>query len=392
MPAPIWILCEVVDNFGDAGVCWRLARSLAAGGHFEPVLVIDHLATLAAIEPRLARRPTGADLPPDVAIDGVRIIERASIEHAPRAPLPAVIVSAFGCEPPAWLRARLAGGPRQPLWLQLEYLSAEAWIEDCHGLVSVKPADAAREHFLYPGFTGQSAGLLREQGLFERRDAFRAAGGPAALLARLQASPAPGQRVISLFCYASAPLEPWFRALAAGPSPTLVCVAGGAGSDAVIHTLGRPLAIGGRARVGQLEIVRLPMLDQDGYDQLLWSCAFNAVRGEDSWVRAHWAGVPFVWQAYPQADGAHLVKLDAFLEKMRQNLPESNPEQQTIDALMRAWNGSPAHSIGAAWQAFDARLGASDALAARYRSWVSSLAAQTSLAERLTQYCLDRLE
>ena len=171
-----------------------------------------------------------------------------------------------------------------------------------------------------------------------------------------------------------------------------VCLAGGAGSNAVSHTLGRSLAIGERARLGQLEIVRLPMLDQDTYDQLLWSCAFNAVRGEDSWVRAHWAGVPFIWQAYPQADSAHLVKLDAFLRKMRQDLPESNPEQQAIDDLMRAWNGSPAHAIGAAWQAFDARLSASDALAARYRSWTTSLAAQTSLAERLTQYCLDRLE
>ena len=392
MPAQIWILCTVVDNFGDAGVCWRLARSLAVSGRFEPVLVIDDLATLAAIEPRLAGSLDGPDLHPNTPIDGVRIIERASIEHVPHAPLPTVIVSAFGCEPPAWLRAGLEGGPCQPLWLQLEYLSAEDWIENCHGLVSVKPADAAREHFLYPGFTRQSAGLLREQGLFERRDAFRAAGGPAALLERLGASPAPGQRVMSLFCYASAPLEPWFHALAAGASPTLVCLAGGAGSNAVSHTLGRSLAIGKRARLGQLEIVRLPMLDQDTYDQLLWSCAFNAVRGEDSWVRAHWAGVPFIWQAYPQADSAHLVKLDAFLKKMRQDLPESNPEQQAIDDLMRAWNGSPAHAIGAAWQAFDARLGASDALAARYRSWTTSLAAQTSLAERLTQYCLDRLE
>jgi uncharacterized repeat protein (TIGR03837 family) len=134
------------------------------------------------------------------------------------------------------------------------------------------------------------------------------------------------------------------------------------------------------------------MLDQTGYDQLLWSCAFNAVRGEDSWLRAHWAGVPFVWQAYPQADGAHLIKLDAFLKKMRQGTSESDPEQQAIHALMHAWNGHPEYAIGSAWRAFEARLNASDGLAARYRSWVASLAGQTSLTKRLTQYCLDQLE
>jgi uncharacterized repeat protein (TIGR03837 family) len=182
MPIPIWILCKVVDNFGDAGVCWRLARSLAATGDFEPTLVIDQPATLAAIEPRLARQRgrVGQRAPEDTQIDGVRIIERASVECSPADGSPAVIVSAFGCEPPTWLRARLAGGPRRPLWLQLEYLSAEDWIEDCHGLVSTKPADAAREHFLYPGFTERSAGLIREPRLFEHRDEFRAAGGPAA--------------------------------------------------------------------------------------------------------------------------------------------------------------------------------------------------------------------
>lgn len=392
MPIPIWILCKVVDNFGDAGVCWRLARSLAAAGDFEPTLVIDQPATLAAIEPRLAQQRAGGRAPQDMQIDGVRIIERASVERAPADGLPAVITSAFGCEPPAWLRARLAGGPRRPLWLQLEYLSAEDWIEDVHGLVSIKPADAAREHFLYPGFTERTAGLLREPGLLERRDEFRAADGPATLLARLHATPAPGQRVVSLFCYASAPLAPWFSALAAGAAPTLVCVAGGSAEGALEAVLGRTLPVGQRAGVGQVEFVRLPMLDQAGYDQLLWSCAFNAVRGEDSWLRAHWAGVPFVWQAYPQADGAHLIKLDAFLRKMRLGAPESDPEHQAIHALMHAWNGDPTYAIASAWRAFETRLEASDELPARYRSWVASLEGQTSLTERLTQYCLDRLE
>jgi hypothetical protein len=38
------------------------------------------------------------------------------------------------------------------------------------------------------------------------------------------------------------------------------------------------------------------------------------VRGEDSFVRAQFAGKPFIWDIYPQDIDAHLKKLDAFLD------------------------------------------------------------------------------
>ena len=389
MRHPLWILCRIVDNFGDAGVCWRLARDLATGEHFAPTLIIDQPDTLAQIEPRLGGAPATAG---GVQLDGVRIIASAALEPVGTAQRPAVIVSAFGCEPPGWLREHLAGGPSRPLWLQLEYLSAEPWVEGYHGLVSIKPSDAAREHFLYPGFTERTAGLLRERGLFEQRDAFRAAGGPAALLARLGAAPRPGQRVFSLFCYPSAPVEPWFEAIAAGPTPTLVCIAGGSAQAALRVTLGRELVVGDRCSLGNVECVRLPMLDQIGYDQLLWSCAFNAVRGEDSWLRAHWAGVPFIWQAYPQAQSLQMEKLDAFLARMRASSEWLADDHTRIAALMRAWNRADGNAIGRAWQDFDTRLRARDAMREPYAGWVASLASQTPLTERLTRYCLDRLE
>jgi uncharacterized repeat protein (TIGR03837 family) len=65
--------------------------------------------------------------------------------------------------------------------------------------------------------------------------------------------------------------------------------------------------------IGNLDLLPLPFLPQDRYDELLWACDLNFVRGEDSFVRAQWAAKPFVWQIYPQAEGAHLAKLEAFL-------------------------------------------------------------------------------
>jgi hypothetical protein len=47
------IFGRVVDNFGDAGVCWRLARELAAEHSLDVTLWQDDLAPLARIVPGL---------------------------------------------------------------------------------------------------------------------------------------------------------------------------------------------------------------------------------------------------------------------------------------------------------------------------------------------------
>ena len=69
---------------------------------------------------------------------------------------------------------------------------------------------------------------------------------------------------------------------------------------------------------------------------MLWACDFNFVRGEDSLVRAIWAGKPFVWQIYPQDDNAHYAKLEAFLDTY---LDGAGKEIAThIRMAHRSWN------------------------------------------------------
>jgi uncharacterized repeat protein (TIGR03837 family) len=87
----------------------------------------------------------------------------------------------------------------------------------------------------------------------------------------------------------------------------------------------------------RLRCVALPWLSQPDYDRLLWSCDLNFVRGEDSFVRAQWAGVPFVWQIYPQHDGVHAAKLDAFLDRMLDGAGLA--AATALRRLWRAWNG-----------------------------------------------------
>lgn len=381
-----WILCEVVDNFGDAGVCWRLARQLSSEHGFAVTLLIDRPQTLAALEPRLLG---GASTP--ATLDGVHV---ETWPHQPmQSPLPDILVSAFGCEPPAWLRARMAGGPRRPIWINLEYLSAEPWVEGCHRLTSLKPSDGAIQHFFFPGFTPATGGLLRERDLLERVRVFRSSAGRVEW-ALQHGIPADRQRrVASLFCYPDAPVSAWLAAIARADQPWLVVVPAGVAESAIASVLQSPLAPGDCRHQGALSVMRLPFLPQLEYDRLLWACDLNLVRGEDSWVRAHWAGAPFIWQAYPQADQTHLLKLEAFVERMREaqvltGQPPSTDAaaMSVIESMMLAWNGQG--DLEPAWRDFDKCF---DSLSLCFRRWQAALAAQDDLAAKLARYCLDRL-
>jgi uncharacterized repeat protein (TIGR03837 family) len=132
---------------------------------------------------------------------------------------------------------------------------------------------------------------------------------------------APDGLLISLFCYEPTALPQLLQQLVGTPHHLLV-------------TPGRPLAAVQKALSGmpvQPNWSALPYTDQDGFDEMLWACDLNFVRGEDSWVRAIWAGEAFVWQVYPQEDNAHHDKLAAFLATV--NAPTSWRH------LHRVWNG-----------------------------------------------------
>jgi uncharacterized repeat protein (TIGR03837 family) len=112
----------------------------------------------------------------------------------------------------------------------------------------------------------------------------------------------------------------------------------------------------------------LPFVEQERYDELLWACDVNFVRGEDSFVRALWAGKPFIWQIYPQQDMAHLKKLEAFLILYGGQLGQS--ENHAVRGLWKAWNMES--GAGRAWPAFMAARGE---LESHTKNWARQLAA-----------------
>ncbi len=378
------IFCVVVDNYGDAGVCWRLARQLAEEYGWQVRLYIDNPAPLDLLAPDHAQSPVTVApwphlLPPDAPHDS-----------------PAdVVIETFACTLPEVYTEAMARSEKKPVWLNLDYLSAEDWVGELHGMPSPHPHLPLVKHFFFPGFGKRSGGLLREADYDTRRQAFDAAAFRAQLGLPEKA---PNELTISLFSYPTAPVAQLTQALAQADRPIRLLQPG---SNAAAFTQ------------GAFSTHPLPFLSQSRFDELLWACDVNFVRGEDSFVRAQWAGKPFVWQIYPQADDAHWVKLDAFLHRYMRKIgaddaPQSfesdrreclnpplgravsgkSPWGTAIDAIStfwHAWNGKGELN----WPAFAAAL---PALASATQRWSVALADQTNLASNLVQFCLERLK
>ena len=357
------IFCTVIDNYGDAAVSWRLARQLANEHGLSVRLWIDDLTPLAALEPDVALNS------PAQNVAGVDIYHwREPIDpHY----LSAVdtIIAAFGCRLPTTYLTAMATMRPAPRWINLEYLSAEPWIESCHLLPSPHPQLPITQTFVFPGFTENTGGLLREHDLIQRRDAFQ--NNPAAqheFWQQLDCYPPQNAIKISLFGYAHAPLYDTLRAWTHTTQPVCCLIPHGPLAEQA-QTL--PAWI---KRTLHLQI--LPFMSQTDYDRLLWACDANFVRGEDSLIRALWAGRPLIWHIYPQSENTHAAKLDAFLN--RQLAHADTNTNNIVRSFAQTWNGLQTDPNAAlAW------LRHLPSLQALQRSWSDALSAQTDLVTRL---------
>ncbi len=358
------IFCRVIDNFGDIGVCWRLSADLAARGQ-QVRLWVDDASALAWLAPQ--------------GHPGVQVRAWGSLPAA-HEPATQVLVEAFGCDiAPEFIAnsARISSATGEKyLWINLEYLSAEAYVERCHRLPSPVREGAAlgeAKWFFYPGFTPATGGLLRETWLMERQAAFDTAAWRAA-----QGSGTPEEASdacwISLFCYEPPALPALLQQCMQRPTRLLVTPGRAtAATQAALKTLDQNDPQGSPDKRGQLSISYRNTCPQAAFDEMLWACDLNLVRGEDSLVRALWAGRPLVWQIYPQHDNAHHDKLHVFLDWLQ--APES------LRRFHATWNGLdnaplvlPDKTLLAQWaacvQAARARLLAQDDLVTQILGFV----------------------
>lgn len=392
LPRRCDVFCRVVDNFGDAGICWRLARQLATEHGLSVRLWIDRPDVLARL---------GVDAAA-AAREGVALLAwpepwPAPLSDVPPAPDAAcgdLVIAAFACRLPEPYLDAMAGMAPRPAWFNLEYLSAEPWVAGVHGLASPRPDRPLVEHFFVPGFDEASGGLLRERDLLARRDAFVADPSAAArLAAEMGVRPRRADELlVSVFCYPHAPLAPLLAHWRDGDRPVLAWIPEGVGTDALDAVLGPGRWPAGTERqIGRLRVAVLPFVPQPAYDELLWSCDVNIVRGEDSVVRAQWAGRPWLWQPYPQADGADRAKLEALLARLAASNASraSTPPAPagTDDAASRAWADAmrALSGQGAIEPAWDALVRHLPGIGRHAATWCSALSEQRDLASKLLE-------
>jgi len=368
------IFCEVIDNFGDIGIAWRLARSLAREHGYTVRLWVDEPGAFHRIWP--AADPDADEQVCEGVVVRVWGEPFAAVEPAD------VVIDAFGCSLPTVYLEAMAARAAPPVWINLEYLSAEPWVAEHHGLPSPHPRLPLVRYFFFPGYTADTGGLLVERDLEAQRASFLAESLPRFWRELGVDAPVSDELRVSLFAYENPALGGLLDAWAAGERRVTCLVPEGRILPQLADWFGQALEVGARATRGALTVHVLPFLDQDRYDHLLWACDLNFVRGEDSCVRAQWAQRPFVWQAYPQADAVHWEKVDALLAHYVQGLDAESVH--AVISLWRLWNGMPtAESVAPCWARWQAREAGLTKHAAH---WRERIAGAGRLTEKLVEF------
>ncbi|MEQ1593569.1 MAG: elongation factor P maturation arginine rhamnosyltransferase EarP [Casimicrobium sp.] len=333
------IFCRVVDNYGDIGVCWRLARQFADEYAMSARLIVDDLGAFRFIAPEV-----NVDLETQ-SLARITIVQwGASTTLQPAS----IVIEAFACDPPQTYVNAMAAMPRKPTWINLEYLSAESWVDGVHGLPSPHPRLPLTKYFFCPGFSAASGGLIRERSVDQ-------SSLPLVLSPEHDDGSKREPTTLFAFTYPHAPVRAVATAL-----------------DAQV-TYASPLTDTDKTWL------KSETVPQPEFDALLAGFDVLIVRGEDSFVRAQYAGTPMLWHIYPTADNAHLVKLDAWLDHYCASLDASvaTAIRSAHHAFNRGVSGPDTYA------AFAANL---PVIASHAKRWREHLCAQPDLVTRLLTF------
>lgn len=327
------IFCTVIDNYGDIGICWRVARQLAREHGQRVRLWVDDLETFQRIRPGI-----------DPARDSQTLEEveiRRWPQDMPQVRPADVVVEAFACRAPESFLLAMAARTPKPVWINLEYFSAEAWVAESHGLASPHPRLPLTQYFFIPGLGPGTGGMLGSPAELRALAAFRADVSARQGFWKETGVPEDGALKIALFAYDNPAIPGLIEALKHIGRPVRLLASEGKSLGQVAAGLGAAgLKAGDSRRLGSLTVQVLPFMAQERYDRLLWACDINFVRGEDSFIRAQHAGQPLVWQAYVQEDGAQWPKIEAFLARYVEGL--SAPAEAALRDAWQVWNAGEA--------------------------------------------------
>ena len=350
----ITVLCKVVDNFGDIGVDWRLAKKLKNINPENTInLICDNLLSFKKICDRVDEKL------PFQKLEGINLYDWKAFDFCYgefsglKNSRLQVILECFQCGRPDWMEKILFDDELNHTVqiIMIDYLSAEDYAESFHKLQSLTRRGRVKKINFMPGFTAKTGGLIIDEG-WEKLPERKAEGN------------------ILFFTYARnwQPVVKAIRGAEACSGKKILCAAG-AGQESFVEAWKNYAA----AENDFLEerLIVLPFMNQTDWDDMMKKSSFLFIRGEETLSRACLSGIPFIWHAYPQSDEYQLVKVNALLSRMK---PYFNDEEFS--------------ELSAAWQAFNSpESPENDCLLEEKVS--SVLAMQNHLARGFRNFALD---
>ena len=287
------IFVRVIDNFGDAGIAWRLAKDLAGRGS-SVRLIIDDPSPLSFMTDNLR---TG----------NIRVIQWDIFSESGNFSLPNLIIEMFACRLPENYLQACISSPIAPKFVNYDYFSAEDWVDRFNGLDSIHPRYRTKKTNFFPGISPRSTPFIIEEDYAERKKSFDRA--------QFRKNAGADGFVIFFFAYPFFPTSALSKSVNRTKRHCTLLLAKGEASRHLASVIVNPL----------VNVVELPYFRQETLDEILWASDVNIVRGEDSAQRAMLAGKPFLWNIYHTPDNAHEAKISAFTDKAREYMG-SSPE------------------------------------------------------------------
>ncbi len=342
----ITILCKVVDNFGDIGFVWRLAKNLHENfSDYKIRIVIDNLSAFKNLCPQVELNLSEQE------ILGIKIFSWSEEDFCYKefsVHNPEIILECFQCSRPGWLEKLLfdEGVKNIVQIINIDYLTAEDYAEEFHCLKSGTRNIRVKKINFMPGFTERTGGLVLDQPFLDNHDSKKNTGTVSQIL---------------MFNYPKnfVPVINALNEFAIKNGKFAINLARGAGKDSFLDSLricdkNAEFAIKkNNSAIGQSEfaikndkiaievlainhlkfaINELPFLSQENWDKMMCAQDLLFVRGEDSLSRACLCGKPFVWQAYVQDDDYQLVKVSALLQRMERYF-----EKKDFEVIKKFW-------------------------------------------------------
>ena len=312
------IFCRVIDNFGDVGIAYRFAKEFKLAHSLCAIrLFVSDLEPLKSIYPILNPLQTVQEH------DGIVYVNSTKLDNVLIAELGTadVLIETMGCEIPEAFMHKAQ--QCNTLIVNLEYLSAEKWVKEYHMKPSLLPQPTLKKYFYMPGFTLESGGVIIDSQVEQMRQDL-SDNRIKHLNSHLKnfgiaLTDTKNSLFGSIFTYVRG-FDTFLSDLGKIDKNVYLFIFGQKSMESMVKSLNRAQVVSlsdDHYTLKNINVLMMPFLPQNLYDQFLFITDFNIVRGEDSFVRAILSGKPFIWNAYLQDNIYHRVKVKAFLEEFK---------------------------------------------------------------------------